>query len=588
MIENQLSTDAASTPLDWWATTDMPVRNALRTAFLIDGRMTMLEMCVQFLKAKHRIHISAWGLTPDLLMVRGKHHNAGSAGSPEQEAHLAWLRGRGIAEADLLFWQKCEELSVINVLRHAVVKGVDVRILLWDAYTLPFHAGPRQVQKALTEVGVQCLLDDSHKDLGHIIESLHQKTVVVDNRYAFVGGIDLMARSDGEFDRWDTKGHPYYSPLRQNKNGRMPHSWHDVHVLFEGPPVADVEHNFRQRWNAVIERHHLDESMKLAETVAENPLPDTLDLIRMQVTRTIPPHTYAFAEEGITSILETYQKAFQRAQRFIYIENQYFWRRTYLGIENPLLGIPHADMEQLFQSLVDALARGVMVILVLPDYPNVGRDFTDDGLHYLWEISPQAVSTGTLQVYTLGSSYQKDETVLYRPIYVHAKTTIVDDQWITVGSANLNNRGMRDDAEINVAIHHPQMAQGLRMLLMAEHLGLCDEDTLLRIVETMGRSHPTGELAHMGGEIGAAWARLHTLLSDPFKAMAAFVLQAKENLDAVKARRTLKGHLLPYIQHNQAQEYDIVVDAVKGWLGQLSPEAESVFTQDELEHMLDE
>jgi phosphatidylserine/phosphatidylglycerophosphate/cardiolipin synthase-like enzyme len=78
---------------------------------------------------------------------------------------------------------------------------------------------------------------------------------------------------------------------------------------------------------------------------------------------------------------------------------------------------------------------------------------------------------------------------IFLPLYVHAKTTIVDDMWLILGSANLNNRGMRDDTEMNVTIVHPEMARRLRILLMAEHLGLCDEDTLFRILETLGRVH---------------------------------------------------------------------------------------------------
>jgi len=37
---------------NWWATGDMPVRDVHRLAFLIDGRMAMLEMCVAFLCAR--------------------------------------------------------------------------------------------------------------------------------------------------------------------------------------------------------------------------------------------------------------------------------------------------------------------------------------------------------------------------------------------------------------------------------------------------------------------------------------------------------------------------------------------------------
>ncbi len=569
---------------DWWATSDFPVRDMLRSAFLIDGRMTMLEMCVHFLTARTSITICAWGLTPDLLLVRGLHHRAGPADSPEQRRLLAWLRGKGLGDEELAFWQQEEELSVKNVLGYAVSKGADVRLLLWDAYTLPFQIGAKQVCEQLELVGVKALADDSHKDLlNHPIESLHQKAITIDSCYAFVGGIDMMIQNDGDFDRWDTKGHPYFNLLRQDKAGHMSHSWHDVHVLFEGESVADVEQNFRQRWNNVVERHNLDPLLCLEYLPGEQGPVQSREKIRMQVTRTIPSKTYAFTsvgdageDTGIATIFETYRNAFRRAKRMIYIENQYFWRRVFLGLENPaLLGPEHSEMVALFQDIADALSRGVVVSLILPDNPNVGREFTDDGLQYLWELAPHAVASGALHAYTLGSSVEKDGEQYYRPIYVHSKVLIVDDEWLTLGSANLNNRGMRDDAEMNVAIYHPTMARGLRILLMAEHLGLSDEDTLFSIIEIMGRSHPTSELAHLSGDLRTMWNHLQELLGEPFEALARFAVQAKENLEAVRTRQELTGHLLPYIRHDMAEEYAVNVHSVNGWLDQMALESDA-------------
>lgn len=67
-------------------------------------------------------------------------------------------------------------------------------------------------------------------------------------------------------------------------------------------------------------------------------------------------------------------------------------------------------------------------------------------------------------------------------IFVHAKMTIVDDVFVTIGSANLNRRGFFHDGEIN-AFAVPQAlraaadnpARRLRTLLWAEHLGLPPE-----------------------------------------------------------------------------------------------------------------
>ena len=595
---------------NWSAAGDMPVHSAPHATFLVDGRMTMLKMCCAFLSAKRSIHITAWGLSPDLLLVRGKHKRAGDDGSPEQEELLAWLRTQGLSADDLRYWQSDEELSVANVLACAVKRGIDVRVLLWDTYTLPFQHSPGKVQEALKPLGILCLLDDSHMGLlNHPIEAHHQKSIIIDERQAFVGGIDMMKNNDGDYDRWDTKGHPYATPWRMGKDDKMPHSWHDVHMLFDGPAVADVERNFRQRWNAVIRLHQDDEAFLLAETADAFPTQGSESPIRIQVTRTIPKGIYDFApEEGITTILESYQRLFARAKRSIYIENQYFWRRTFMGIENPSLGVPNAEMEALLQALADALARGVVVTLLLPDNPNVGRNFTDDGLKYLWELAPGAVAAGALQAYTLGSSLLQVDRALYRPIYVHGKVTIIDDLWVTVGSANLNNRGMRDDSELNVSIMQSDIAQALRVVLMAEHLGLCSEDTLFRIIEAAGQADfaswepqgrsifmpslrrwfrlnlgvsgeqlditvPTLYAKHMQGELGEQWARLQSQLGDPFKATALFARQAKDNLLAIKEHRPLQGHLLPYIPYELAAEYGISVHAVNGWLDTL-PDAD--------------
>lgn len=605
-----------------WSISDMPMHDVSSLAFLIDGRMTMLEMCIAFLRARHSIYITAWGLSPELLLVRGKHKCAGSNGSPEQEELLQWLRAKGLAEEELLFWQQCDELSVTKVLKYAISKGVDVRVLLWDTYAFPSQAcpDPKNVQSILDALGVRCLLDDSHKGLlNHPLMAHHQKTAIVDSRLAFVGGIDVMVENDGDFDRWDTKGHPYHTQMRVGKDGKMPHSWHDVHVLFEGSAVADVERNFRQRWNELVELHQQDSSLLLPESYSQ--LSDVAtskhrskskgNTLQLQVTRTIPKGIYRFTpEDGIATILETYQRVFAQAKRFIYIENQYFWRRTFLGFENPGLGLPHSDMEELMHSLAEALARGVIVAFLLPDNPNVGREFTDEGLKFLWELAPQAVSSGALQVYTLGSSLQENDQTFYRSIYVHAKTTIMDDAWLTLGSANLNNRGMRNDTEMNVVIAHSEMVRRLRILLMAEHLGLCNEDMLFRLLETLGRvqsnqdykksatftnsikrwirqqrnpkdvflqtarSSPVTE--QITGEIGMLWEKLESQLRDPFSGLALLAKQAKQNLLAVKAGQPLVGHVLPYIPHDRSQDYEINVHAVNGWLDILSaPQIES-------------
>jgi phosphatidylserine/phosphatidylglycerophosphate/cardiolipin synthase-like enzyme len=50
----------------------------------------------------------------------------------------------------------------------------------------------------------------------------------------------------------------------------------------------------------------------------------------------------------------------------------------------------------------------------------------------------------------------------YREIYIHSKLLLVDDSFFTLGSANLNQRSMAADSEINIATNDPRQAAALR------------------------------------------------------------------------------------------------------------------------------
>src|SRR5260370_17302518 len=81
-------------------------------------------------------------------------------------------------------------------------------------------------------------------------------------------------------------------------------------------------------------------------------------------------------------------------------------------------------------------------------------------------------------------------------------------------------------------------------------------------------------------ELGMHWEKLESQLGDPFSGLALLATQAKKNLVAVKACQPLVGHLLPYIRHDQAQDYAVSVHTVNGWLDTLStPQTESPSTK---------
>lgn len=548
---------------NWWAEGDTPIRTDSRVTYLIDGRTTMLTMCRHFLMARKYIYLANWGITPTMELVRGKDQRAGPDGSPAQQALVDELRAEGLQEAEIDFWCS-HDLSAQTVLGYMVNKGVEVKALIWESSSFFSHYNPKAAYQELLDVGVTCILDDSSRGvLHHPIESLHQKIGVVDGTHAFVGGIDPLIELNGDFDRWDLPLHHFASPLRKNKQDYTPHPWHDVHAIIEGPAAGDVELNFRQRWNDVVQRHHLDDTLFIPEHSLAPPMEsDSL----VQIARTIPEHTYSFQPLIIRGVAQLYANALSNAQHFIYLENQYFWLHAYYGIDIPFLGKDSPEMEHNIRELGAALRRGATVAFVLPDHPNVGRHFTDAGLNRLRREAPEAAAQGRIQAFCLATSTTIDGVEHYRPIYVHAKVAIVDDLWSTIGSANLNNRGMRDDTEMNVATLNAELARDLRLMLWAEHLGLMSEDDLFAIARHLGHQRQKPDLDQRSLDL---LQRLKETVGDPLVGLRLMIDRAQDNFRRYKAKQPLIGHLLPYLTAEEATKEGLNFSEEHGWIEEM-------------------
>ena len=59
---------------------------------------------------------------------------------------------------------------------------------------------------------------------------------------------------------------------------------------------------------------------------------------------------------------------------------------------------------------------------------------------------------------------------------MHAKLGIIDDAWLTIGSANLNEHSLFNDTEMNIVTHNPTLARETRLRLWSEHLELPIKD----------------------------------------------------------------------------------------------------------------
>jgi phosphatidylserine/phosphatidylglycerophosphate/cardiolipin synthase-like enzyme len=306
-----------------------------------------------------------------------------------------------------------------------LAERVEVRVLLWAGAPLstftPSRAAVRRVRDELTRgTRVRCELD-SHERPMHCH---HEKLVIVDGEVAFVGGIDLTSLGG---DRFDTTEHPMQSRL----------GWHDVSSRVRGPAVADVGAHFAARWHAVT-----------GERI-DVPSPKPAGELELQVVRTVPEKIYDFMPRGDFRILEAYTRALRSAQSFIYLESQFLWSTQVVELLAAKLREPPSDRFR--------------VVVLLPAKPNNGADSTRGQLGALVRADNGA---GRVLACTISARTGQ----LSGPLYVHAKVGIVDDAWMTVGSANLNEHSFFNDTEMNIVTCDPTIARDTRLRLWAEHL----------------------------------------------------------------------------------------------------------------------
>lgn len=323
------------------------------------------------------------------------------------------------------------EPTVLRNLLAETAERVDVRVLAWAGAPLPlFRPSRREVRRIREQLvagtRIRCELDARERPL----HCHHEKVVLVDDEVAFVGGIDLTWESG---DRFDTSLHAPRANV----------GWHDLCTRLHGPAVADVAEHFRLRWREVA-------GEELAPPVVQPPAGD----VEVQVARTVPERVYRALPRGQFRILESYLRALRGAERLVYLENQFLWSPEIEAVlADKLARPPHPDFR---------------LVLLLPADPNNGADDTRGTIAALVEADDGA---GRLAASTLYARAGR----LADPVYVHAKLGIVDDRWLTIGSANLNEHSLFNDTELNVVVHDPELARRTRLRLWSEHLELAPD-----------------------------------------------------------------------------------------------------------------
>jgi phosphatidylserine/phosphatidylglycerophosphate/cardiolipin synthase-like enzyme len=369
------------------------IERATRAAFLVDGQDYFAAVLAALRQARRSVMLLGWGFDPRTRLL------------PD-----------GFERGD-----EPDEIGHVLIDLAAARPGIDIRVLIWKS-ALPVEATqeffPHRARPWFADTTVRFRLDNATPLAG----CHHQKVVVIDDRIAFCGGADFGV------DRWDTPAHADADARRIDPSFSSHPPRHEVAMLVEGDAARALGDLARERW-----RRASGEALSPpADTNDGDAWPDGVraDLTDAMVgiARTEP------AWRG-RPLVEEWKRltlaAIAGARRTIYLENQYF--------TSPVV------------------AEALATRLSEPDGPEIVLISTRASPSWFDRLSmdrARAVALRRLKASDVFGRFRAycPQTPNGRPIIVHAKLCVTDDQLVRIGSANLNNRSLGLDTECELAV----------------------------------------------------------------------------------------------------------------------------------------
>jgi len=304
--------------------------------------------------------------------------------------------------------------QVASALARAAARGVSVRLVI-DGFGTVMLEG--EVARIIGASGVEVRVFRPFRTIIgmrlRVLRRLHRKLCVVDGSEAYVGGINVLD------DRVDPRHGPLDAP-------RL-----DFAVRVVGPLVAHVDESMGRLWieaSAYPDRDRVggsDRSLEGSPCVAM--IEGSQDWPTFEAV-----HAALVLRDNVRNrrtIERIYLRALGRAKREVLIASAYF--------------LPGRRFRR---ALCAAARRGVRVRLLLQ-----GR------------VEYRLPHLGALSLY---ESLLRDgvEIIEYRSSFLHAKVAIADD-WVTVGSANIDPFSLLLAREANIVVRSGPFAQALRSRL---------------------------------------------------------------------------------------------------------------------------
>lgn len=289
----------------------------------------------------------------------------------------------------------------------AVARGVTVDITVDGYGSAPL--GPDFVRQ-VTDAGVRLHVYDPRGSMfgvqTNLFRRLHRKLAVIDQTIGYIGGINYSLEQVRDYG---------------------PESKQDYHVRVTGPVVEDMHAFCYQALGRLGEVERRPWSSRLRWLRRQLP-----DALRQPVRDASAILVWRDNHQYPTGVETFYRHAIREAKREIIIANAYFF---------PGYGF--------LRDLRQAAARGVRVVLILQGNPD--KDYV-------------RTAASTLHHDLLSSGIEVHE-YMERPL--HAKVAVIDDDWSTVGSSNLDPFSLSLNLEANLIIRDPAFNRLLRERLMA-------------------------------------------------------------------------------------------------------------------------
>ena len=287
--------------------------------------------------------------------------------------------------------------------------------------------------------------DDTHPLAG----SHHQKIVVIDDKMAFNGGLDLTNK------RWDSPKHLPGDSRRTFEDEPYP-PFHDAMIAVDGEAAKQLSQIASGRWLRAT-----GQPIKPPRGARGDPWPkDQRVDIRdadVAIACTQPKHN---GDAGMGFVETLYLDMIAAAKDYIYIENQYFTSEKIGAALEKRLGDPEGPEIVLVTRLLSHgwLEEHTMHVLRTRLVRNLRAADTHGKFHAFYP-HVEGLADGTC-------------------LDLHSKVMIVDDEWLRIGSSNISNRSMGVDTECDVTVEARgdktlrTAVRDFRDRLLAEHSGV--------------------------------------------------------------------------------------------------------------------